>query len=259
MTTQTNGYAGGGIEASRPGAVVSSRLGLTPTAITPPVALHGANVLHFDDSKSPDLMLSFMARALDSGRAAAERAFKIRAALLGDTTLTEAARHLRIKQEVIRALEPALREIDAKTDAAQAEIDKIKNAIAAPSLPTSTIDNFVMTATLTRLASMKQAERSKVLAEALATGDDRTLAITLSSPAWLSGLSQNEHDLLRSRFGLQRHAEQMKRVERLQKAVEAMSRARTATESYAAGMFNKALADEAELAAERTAAALAKG
>ncbi|TIP69429.1 MAG: hypothetical protein E5X53_32695 [Mesorhizobium sp.] len=256
---QSNGHAGASAQASRPGAVVSGRLGITPTAITPPMALNGAAVLHFADAKQPDVVLSLMARALDAGRSAAEKASQIRAALLSDTTLTEPARHLRIKQEVIRALEPALREIDAKTDAAQAEIAKIRDAIASPALPTGVLDNFVMSAVLTRLSGMKPAERSKVLAEALANGDDRTVGIVLTSPPWLSGLSQNEHDLLRARFGLQRHAEQMKRVERLEKATEAMTRARTATESYAAGMFNKALADEAELALQRTAAALGKG
>ncbi|MCF6100357.1 hypothetical protein [Mesorhizobium muleiense] len=256
-TTNGSGQPNGHAQPTG-GPIISKRMGHKPTPIQPPAALDGRNILHFGDAAAPDVALTLMAGTLDAARSAVEKAVTARSALLQDVNLTEQARHLKIKQAVIQTIGPQVGAIDKRIEAVQGEIAKIKLDISAPKFSPLVQDNFVQQAIINRLASMKPAERSAVLSEALSSGDDRTLGIVLSSPAWLSGLSQNEHDHLKARFGLKRHGEQVRRVQRLEKALEAMERARASVESFAAGLFNQQLANEAEAAAERTARALAK-
>lgn len=246
------------LDAGRQGAIISKQLGYTPKTPTVPVSLDGRNIEHFADPAEPDALLEHMAAALERAKACAEKASQIKVALASDVTLTEPARHLAIKQETAKAIAAGLSAIDAANDRFNTEVDRIRRHIAAPQFSGVVHDNFVQLAIVNRLAAMKPGERLKALSEALTKSDDRTLSVVLSSPPFVSGLSQAEHDMLRANYGIRRHAGAVKRIERLVKAQEALLRGYRAAESFRDGLYNQQMAREAEAAAERTRKALAK-
>jgi hypothetical protein len=229
-----------------------------PKLTTPPPSIHEAAIEHFAVRGESDAVLNAMASAMLAARQAAERAAEIAAAFRADPNLPDEGRHRRIRVETRKAIAPGLAAIDNAHGRVVGEIGRIAEAIAAPKPPNTTREHFQELAILQRLGSMTPSERKTTVAAALKAGDDAVLGAILNNSALVSGMSEVEINQLRASYARQRHPEASARLERLQKAREALLRGHTAAEGFVAGLYDKAKADAAEAAAQRTAAVLAK-
>ncbi|RWQ83455.1 MAG: hypothetical protein EOS85_11555 [Mesorhizobium sp.] len=213
--------------------------------------------MHFADKKERDGTLEAMASAIDAAAAAAAKAGAIRDALHADITLPAEAKQRAIRDQARKAAAAGVAAIDRAHGQCLGEIDRIAGVIFAPPPVRDSRELFQEQSILQALRSMKATDRMKAINAALTENDDTVLSAVLNSNRLLSGLTAAEINMIRERFARERYPDAAVRLQRLQKAREALTRGSKVLEGFVEGLYDAALANAADASVARTAKAIA--
>ena len=204
-----------------------------------------------------DPALTQLRDAVQAARVGAEKARRVADAILRNDMLTVPARHRQVKGETWRAVEGALRKLDAARSAAAQEVRAIEARTKAPPRPTDPAGAMLASEIRARLASMPPAARRKAMDGALADGDDTVLGAVLNGPPMLSGLSGSEEfEMVRSSWQRSRHGDDIDRLSRLSRALVDSERAGTLVIGFMVGLYSSKAIEQAEATEQAVATAL---
>ncbi len=203
-----------------------------------------------------DAEMQAMAGALRTARDHAERIANLATTLGNDPTRTKEAAALTLKQNAIAIAEKATLAIDTARARALAAIERIETETKAPPPPRDAHAVMLDTEIRQSLARMSDDDRAKAVARAFDENDDTVIGAVLRGPAMLSGMPQSIHGMTRHRWRAAKFPNEVDRVERLRKAVEAVDRGGNSLIKYVDDIANSPAVKMTEAAARHAEQAL---
>lgn len=216
--------------------------------ISVPLSLHPASVEKFyvrgpSGERVADPTLAGLTAAMKSARELAEATAAMAIAAMKDATQPEAARRIAIRNRSISVIDKAAAVLDKARDAALSEIARIERETATPGLRSELHAEIRAS-----LAKMPKSDRGKTLSDA----DDTVLSAVLGdAPAFLSGMTSTEVEMVRATFRNRKFPKETERVDRLRRANAALTRGGEAL----MGFLQSLASDPAALLAETEAKA----
>lgn len=150
-------------------------------------------------------------RLVDARKAALDNTMQTRPANLRGYALTRE-----------KAVASALKTVQASLDRGRAELEQVRSALNAPiAQPKNPSTAAEIRAHLKGLSREKRAE---LLDQAIAQGDEETVAAALSGPGYLAGFEPHESEQYRTQYQRARNPDGWKRLRSLEKAQEVAER-----------------------------------
>lgn len=193
-------------------------------------------VAHHADQKTDDAMMAAMVRAAREIAEAADGVEKTVGAIMGNKMATETKNLADAKAAAARIYMKQAPKIDATRSAVEAAIDKLI-AETQPAQPKDAIEALGHQEVRLAIAHLSQAERSKVIGQAISDGDDAFVAAAVLGHPTLTGLGPAERDALREAWRKARHGDALDRIARLRSGLQALDRVGSLFSGYALGMF----------------------
>lgn len=165
-----------------------------------------------------DAALDALSRGMKTARGAAEQVAAVVDALSADLTQTEAGRSMKAREIALKAGERGAQALDKAREAAAAEIVDIENSMV-PEAPSDEIALQIEAQIRDRLATMDHDARAKLIAQAIRSGDDATIAAIARGPAWLAGLGDAEAAMRLDQWRRKKFPQEVERLARLKRAI----------------------------------------
>ena len=219
-------------------------------------SVHEAVIQRHMKDDEDDAILQALLSGVKACREAATKAHNTSEVVLLDETQTVAARHKKARNAGFTLLESATRNLDGAVKAAQGEVEKIAAKLKGPGQSKDLIVETRQRELRERLAMLDETRRKQIINEAITANDDLLVGAVLSSPAWLSGLSETEIAVTRSNWAKKHHASDVDRLERLQKAIGDSQHAGERALHFVDALTDSELVKKADASAQRAAQAL---
>ena len=203
-----------------------------------------------------DATLDRMADAMRAARLGAERAGRVAAAIHGNEMATLPARHRQAREQVWKAVEPTLRQLDGARQAATQAIAALEAVTSAPPAPKDMLGGMKANEIRSVLRGLPEAEREAMLSAALGDDDDVMLGAVIDQPPAMSGISKTRHQMLKASWQRKRHGDKLDRVATLKKALADLERGGELTIKFASGLSDEAIIKRAEASEARVREAL---
>jgi hypothetical protein len=166
--------------------------------------------------------LQALSSAMHAARSEVEKIVALSEAVAADPTMTPGRQALKVKEATVHAGGRAAEKIDAARAKAEEALQALRASTAAPAVPRGAPP--LQAEIRQRLAAMTEKQRTEAINSAIKTGNDLILSAVLSAPALLSGMSDMQHALRVEQFRRARYPAEADRIDRLQKAIEAIDR-----------------------------------
>lgn len=230
------------------------------TTLQLPLALHEGAIrkLKIRDADGKivfDGELEAVEAAMASARADADRVAALHEAASLDRTMTPQAAALKVREVALRSGERASEKLDTARARVSREIEQLRRTTASPPAPKATA--ALQSEIRARLAQMPKPDRDKLLNEALKAADDTILSAVLAAPPMLSGMAVTEHNMRVEQFRRSRFPKEANRLDRLQRAVEAIDRGGTSLVAFIEAAASSPAAQAAEAATAKVREAVA--
>jgi hypothetical protein len=228
----------------------------------PPASLHEAEIERWQprDPMTGELQsdadLQTLAGAMASARRDAERLAALAAALQGDPRRTPEGAAVELRRAALEIGERSAQTLDAARSRAVAALKTVEAETAAPPPPRDAVQLQIEAELRAKLAALPQAKRRALITEAIDSGDDTLPGAILRGPALLTGLTPEEHALIREQWRAARHPERAAKIARLTKALEATELGGNLLVSYVERLTTSDRAKAAQRKAAATEAAL---
>ncbi|RJT38689.1 hypothetical protein D3227_15590 [Mesorhizobium waimense] len=171
-----------------------------------------------------DPVLSGMSNAVKLAREQATVLANFEAAALADRTQTPEANLLRIANAAGKTGKRVAVQLDAARTRAKTEIANIQKRTGSPPPPKDSLALAMEAEIRARLANMLPKDRAAAIAKAKAENNETIIAAVLRGPAMLVGMGEAEQNAIKHHYRMRFHAADYARLERLNKAVDAMER-----------------------------------
>lgn len=210
----------------------------TPPSLYPEAVAHVVGEDHADDP-----IVGVAKEALSVATASWRATLVAHKTIMQDPTRTPLGNQQRSAEAAARRQTEALQRLDAAAERTRREMSFIDDSIGAAFDPPAPP---LVSLIAQRMASMKPADRSRILTDALQQDDRVTLGAVLSAaPAWTFGMTSAEKDLLRVQYQHARFPAAVARREALEKTVDAIYRAGQALITAHGKMFDQKKIDHA--------------
>jgi hypothetical protein len=217
-----------------------------PTSLTGiPPSLH-ENVV--EPEKPGDDLIALVRGTLGHARETAEHMRRVAEATHANPALTEPGKHSETKRVCENLAQAPLKRMSTALQKLDSAIGKLKEELASPSVDKSWLGSARSATRIQALLAMKPEERRQTLLDCIDQGDHLSIASALNEPCWTIGLSSGEHNEIRVRWQQRYKAEQVKRLEELERARDHLARGANLLQMYAASLFERVDADKALLA-----------
>lgn len=169
-----------------------------------------------------------LAEALKHAREEAARLVKLDEAALADASQPKEAALLMVANAATKSGERVAARLDAARAKAQADIAALDKKTGCPPPPKDAVGLALEQEIRTRLAALPEKERDDAIDQAFADRNETIIGAVLRGPALLVGMGTARHNVVRTRYQREFHAVDMKRRERVAKALDAVQRGGTA-------------------------------
>lgn len=171
-----------------------------------------------------DPVMSGLSNAVKAAREQATSLANLEKAALADRTQTPEAHVVRIAAAASKTGGQVAALLDAARTRAKTEIANIEKRTGAPPPPKDSVALSIEAEIRGRLAAMGPKERADAIAQAKADNNETVIAAVLRGPAMLTGLGTAELNGIRHHYRERFHAADYARLQRLQRAVDAVER-----------------------------------
>ncbi|RWA79896.1 hypothetical protein [Mesorhizobium sp.] len=172
----------------------------------------------------PEPVLDGLANAVRLAREQATVLANLEKAAMADRSQTAEANVLRVAAAAAKSGERVAAQLDAARTRAKAEIANIEKRTGAPPPPKDSLALSIEAEIRARLAAMGDKERADAIAKAKADNNETVIAAVLRGPAMLTGLGAAQLEAMRDHYRKLFHSADYARLQRLQRAVEAMEK-----------------------------------
>jgi hypothetical protein len=169
-----------------------------------------------------DATLEIAAQALGKAQKAGNDMLRTAHAIFQNEMLTPHARHVEVSKASTQISKPGLQEIDRAHTHLNTAIEALTKATHAPPAAADMRSEIRHTEIRAALARMNATDRGKALGPALEENDTDVLAAALNGSRITSGMTKLEIDAFRHRWRHTAHATEMKKLETLEKARDAL-------------------------------------
>lgn len=204
----------------------------------------------------PDPIFMGMAAAVRDARDNAHALAALADAAYADRSQTAAAAALQVRDSATARGTNVATKIDTALSRADETISAIERTTAAPPPPREAAAIALDAEIRGGLQRMDDDGRSAAVNAALKSGNMSVIGAVLRGPAFLSGMSDNQLELLRARYRQQQFPKETERLERMRKAVAATRTAATAFVGLVNDAANSKFANNADAARRKREAAL---
>lgn len=219
-----------------------------------PLSLHPQVLEVIDADFQSDPVVGVARSALDAAHISFTATVDGHKRVMQDPTHTPTANLQRSATAAAKRHQQALQHLDSAVERITREIQFIDEAMAkqAEPPPSSTVELVA-----TRLSNMKHEERSKIISEAMRTGQTGTInAVLWSVDPWLFGMTMEEREMWRHQYRQANSPQAIKRKAALEQAVERLKLAGQSMHIAHAKMFDKKKLDDAAARAKAAEEAL---
>ncbi|RWF64850.1 hypothetical protein [Mesorhizobium sp.] len=204
-----------------------------------------------------DPVLDGLSNAVKLAREQATVLANLEKAALADRTQTPEANVLRVATAAGKSGERVAAQLDAARTRAKNEIANIEKRTGAPPPPKDSLALSIEAEIRARLAAMPPKQREAALAKAKADNDQTVIAAVLRGPAMLTGLGAAQLEGIRHHYRQHTHASDHARLQRLQRAVDAMEKSGRLFVSIVKSAADTPMARQAAIAQREAEAAAA--
>ncbi|RUV08163.1 hypothetical protein EOA79_01460 [Mesorhizobium sp. M1A.F.Ca.IN.020.03.2.1] len=204
-----------------------------------------------------DPVFDGLANAVRLAREQAGMLANLEKAAMADKTMTPEANVVRVASAASKTGERVAAQLDVARTRAMAEIANIEKRTSSPPPPKDSVALSIESDITRALASMGDKERADAIAQAKAQGDETVIAAILRRPAMVSGLGEAQLEGIRHAYRQHFHSADYARLQRLQRAVEAMEKSGRLFVGIIKSAMDTPFARQAAIAAREADAAAA--
>jgi hypothetical protein len=205
----------------------------------------------------PDAALGAALQAMVEGRALAEQASHAHAAIMADPLMPAAGRLVRARKTTGSLAEVIVKKLDVARVKLTTELHNIQRDTSRLPPSTSPASIAIERQTADVLRSMPDADRRKVIMQAIERDDESVLSSLFSGPAFVVGLDDKTREAYRQQFRKKRWPEVVERETRLRAALADIERAGGATVAWVERLFSASPIEKLVAASEAATSAVA--